>query len=336
MKKIAVFSHKGGVSKTTTIFHIGWKLAELGKKVLFVDADSQCNLTLTVLGDDNYEKFYRENPKRNIKNALSAAFMALPELIKPVECIQVKDSQNLFLLPGSFEITEYEVQLGVSFQITNTFTTMKNLPGSFNYLIEKTAEKYDAEFVLIDMNPSLSAINQDLILSSDYFIIPTAPDFFSNMALKSLTRILPNWERWAKDARILFEDATYPLPQKSPKFIGYTVNDFSIRHNEPAKAFKNIIENIKETVDQLLIPGLRRAGLLLSEDIYEDYCITKIPNFATLQAKSQKYGVPVFALTDEQLETVGDVLSNQKEMRERFNVLYTDFANKIIKLTADA
>jgi len=336
MKKIAVFSHKGGVSKTTTIFHLGWKLAELGKKILLVDADSQCNLTLTVLGDDHYEKFYQDNPKRNIKDSLSSAFNALPELIKPVECVNVKGKHNLFLLPGSFEITEYEVQLGVSFQITNTFTTMKNLPGSFNYLIEKTAEKYKVNFVLLDMNPSLSAINQDLILSSDFFIIPTAPDFFSNMALKSLARILPNWERWAKDARILFEDATYPLPLKSPKFLGYTINDFSIRNNEPAKAFKSIIENIKETVEKLLVPSLKKAGLLLPENLYEDFCIAKIQNFATLQAKSQKYGVPVYALTDAQLETVGDVLRNQIEMRERFNSIYTDFANRIINLTDNA
>jgi len=331
MKKIAVFNHKGGVSKTTTIYHLGWKLAELGNKVLFIDTDSQCNLTLTVL-DDDYEKFYEDNPKRNLKDALAPAFNALPELIKPMDCINVKNNENLFLLPGSLDITEYEVQLGVSFQITNTFTTMKNLPGSFNYLIEKTAEKYEIDYVLIDMNPSLSAINQDLILSSDFFIIPTAPDFFSNMALKSLARILPNWERWAKTARTLYEDATYPMPQNTPKFIGYTINDYTIRNNQPAKAFKSIMETINITVEQLLVPNLKRMGLIISET-NENYCIAEIPNFATLQAKSQKYGVPVYALTDKQLETTGDVLNTQKEMRERFNELYTNFANKVIKLT---
>lgn len=336
MKKVSVFSHKGGVSKTTTIFHIGWKLAELGKKVLFVDTDSQCNLTLSILGDEEYENFYKNNPERNIKDALSSAFMSKPELIKAVECVKVNDNENMFLIPGSFEISEYEVQLGVSFQIMNTFSTMKNLPGSFNYLIEKTAKKYNAEFVLIDMNPSLSAINQDLFLISDYFIIPTAPDFFSNMAIKSLARILPNWERWAKKARELFEDATYPLPSSTPKFLGYTINDFTIRNSEPTKAFQSIIEEIERTVENILIPNLRDAGLLLSEDLYESYRIANISNFATLEAKSQKYGKPVFALTNQQLETSGLAQENQIIMRERFNKIYTEFANKIITITNNA
>jgi len=39
MKKIAIFNHKGGVSKTTTAFNLGWKLSRENKKVLLVDAD---------------------------------------------------------------------------------------------------------------------------------------------------------------------------------------------------------------------------------------------------------------------------------------------------------
>jgi cellulose biosynthesis protein BcsQ len=47
-KKIVFFNHKGGVSKTTTAFNLGWKIAEKGYKVLLVDADPQCNLTSLV------------------------------------------------------------------------------------------------------------------------------------------------------------------------------------------------------------------------------------------------------------------------------------------------
>ena len=62
-KSICLFNHKGGVSKTTTAFNIGWALADKGKKVLLVDLDSQCNLTGLVLGygaidDDDMAAFY--------------------------------------------------------------------------------------------------------------------------------------------------------------------------------------------------------------------------------------------------------------------------------------
>lgn len=49
MKLISLFNHKGGVSKTTTAFNLGWVLAEQGHKTLIVDADPQCNLTALVL-----------------------------------------------------------------------------------------------------------------------------------------------------------------------------------------------------------------------------------------------------------------------------------------------
>ena len=74
MKKIAIFNHKGGVSKTTTTFNLGWKLANMGKRVLLVDADSQCNLTQYALGIDEFEKYYESGNTNNIKDALEPAF----------------------------------------------------------------------------------------------------------------------------------------------------------------------------------------------------------------------------------------------------------------------
>lgn len=44
-KIIALFNNKGGVSKTTTTYNLGWMLALLENRVLIIDSDPQCNLT---------------------------------------------------------------------------------------------------------------------------------------------------------------------------------------------------------------------------------------------------------------------------------------------------
>ena len=46
-QRIALFNHKGGVSKTTTTFNLGWMLASKGKKVILVDADPHKIIGLT-------------------------------------------------------------------------------------------------------------------------------------------------------------------------------------------------------------------------------------------------------------------------------------------------
>ena len=46
MKIISLFNNKGGVGKTTLAYHLSCALAEMGKKVLMIDLDPQCNLTI--------------------------------------------------------------------------------------------------------------------------------------------------------------------------------------------------------------------------------------------------------------------------------------------------
>lgn len=335
MKKICLFNHKGGVSKTTTSYNIGWMLTNLGKRVLLIDTDSQCNLTSTVLGEDRYEQYYIDNPTNNIKEALSPAFDGKPMLIEPANCINVRDNKNLFLLPGSFDLSEYEVSLGVSFTLSSSLTSLKNLPGSFNYLLETTAKKYEIDYILVDMNPSLSAINQALILSCDYFIVPASPDYFSIMALKSLSQILPKWEKWAISARVAFKDSVYPFPTTTPKFLGTIIQRFNIRKGKATEANRDVIEKINETVETIFAIQLKEENMLLNPKLYKtkNYCLTQIPDFNTLNALYQQYGVPVFELSDAQLKHKGTVLKQYQKTRKEFYEKFEKLSKDIIRMT---
>ncbi len=343
-KKIAIFNHKGGVSKTTTSFNLGWALSKKGKKVILVDSDSQCNLTLSALGFAGYNNFYENSNKNNLKDSLDPAFKSQPKLIEPIECIRLPRNPNILLLPGHLDFSENEVQLGVALQLSNAFGSMKNLPGAFNYLIEKTAEKYSADYVIIDMNPSLSAINQDILLSSDYFIVPTSPDFFSLMAIKSLSKIIPTWEKWAKNARNLFADATYPLPMNIPKFLGFTINDFTLSGGDAQYSFRKIMNRISDEIDTTLIPALGNEDMLLGAQKYTDaydfmtrnttnlnykskYCLAEISNFNKLIALSNQKSVPIFELH------LNSPRPGQLKTIKWFKFLFKKMAERIIFLT---
>ncbi len=212
-KKIAFFNNKGGVSKTTTTFNLGWMLATKGHRVVLVNADPQCNLSGLVLGykgPKEFETFYEKQPERNIRAGLTPAFESQPKVIEAIECVPVEGNPNLFLLPGHIGLSEYEVGLGMAQQLSAPIPTLQNLPGSLSYLMEKTGKRYDAEYVLIDMNPSLSSINQNLVMTSDFFLVPASPDYFSVMAINSLTRVLPRWRAWSRAASSMqvFRDAS--------------------------------------------------------------------------------------------------------------------------------
>ncbi len=224
-KRIALFNHKGGVSKTTTAFNLAWKIAERGHRVVVADTDPQCNLTGLVLGfkgPSELESFYKEHPERNIHAGLAPAFESRPVPISAVQCVEVDDRPGMLLLPGNIELSEYETTLGIAQELSGSIQALQNLPGSIAHLLEKTAQAHEAEYVVIDMSPGLGAINQNLLATSNFFIVPTAPDFFSVMAIDSLARVVPRWHQWAQQAASLeiLREAAYPFPQPNTNFPG--------------------------------------------------------------------------------------------------------------------
>ncbi|MBC6308223.1 AAA family ATPase [Listeria sp. FSL L7-1582] len=336
-KVISIFNHKGGVSKTTSTYNIGWKLAEIGKKVLFVDADPQCNLTGLILGDD-FEEYYTDGNGNNIKDAVRSAFEGKPVPIKPIECYTPIENENIYLIPGHMDLSEYDPSLSLALNSNNSISTLQNLPGSFYELIKLCSEKYDIDYVFVDMNPGLSAINQTLFVSSDGFIVPTNPDPFSIMALQTMLKILPRWKKWAEDSRSFFEEATYPLPNKDMRFIGEIIQRFNLRNKKAANAYVPKIKEIKTFIEGDFLSKLEQVEMvyditmLIEKGLVEGYCLAEISDFGALLPKSHKYKVPVYALSDNQMEQKGKVLGQMKTARDRFNTHFENIAAVIVEL----
>ena len=337
---ISFFNHKGGVSKTTTVYHMAWMLSNKGYRVLMVDADSQCNLTGMAIGEETFESFYEENSSNNLKAALDPAFLGQPTPIQAIDGVLVRE--NLWLVPGHIDITEFDISLGMAHNFSTSMSILMNLPGAIYTFLQKMVEKYAIDYVLIDMNPSLSETNKNLLMISDYFIVPTAPDFFSQMALNTLSLTVPKWKRWALTARTFFKDSIYPFPEKDPKFLGIIMQNFTIRNGQPAKAFKNKIDGVLGKIKTTVIPAFEQQSLLLSDEkrklqLERSYCIAHIPNFQSLAPKMQAgtgASTPVFAIDDKYLET-GTVLKNYQEKRELFKTIFSDMTDLALALMAN-
>jgi cellulose biosynthesis protein BcsQ len=348
VQKIALFNHKGGVSKTTTTFNLGWMLASKGKRVILVDTDPQCNLTGMALGqgteDDEARIQEIYNTTSNIKTGLAPAFESQPRAIEAVDCIPVKGQDNLFLLPGDVGLAEYEVTLGIAQELSGSIQALKNLPGSINDLLEKTATKFNADYMLIDMSPSLGSINQNVLMISDFFLVPTTADFFSVMAIYSLAKVLPRWYAWAKSASSLqiLKEANYPFPDITLRFLGIVVQNYRIIRGKETTAFQTWIEKIEQAVSGKLIPTLRQSNMMLPSQAYQaqklkdSLSLAKISNFNSLIALSQKHQTPVYDLTPQQLKQKGNVLNKNQKKQEEFRQTFSDLADNIIALSSES
>jgi cellulose biosynthesis protein BcsQ len=337
-KRLVLFNHKGGVSKTTTVYNIGWMLAEQGNKVLLVDADPQCNLSSLILGDD-FDEYYLSDETRlqNIKDGVAPAFKGKPTPIEAITCKSPARQPNLKLLAGHATLSEYDASLTFA-QNSNALATLQNLPGAFNELIQKVEQANDIDYTIIDLNPGLSAINQNLFLNSDYFLIPTNPDPFSIMALETLQTIFPRWASWKVQNEQAFQDSAYPLRAGLPKFLGTSIQRFNVRKGRPAAPYRDNIAEINSVARDHLFPTLQSSGLTLTPKEYPEqfrsdgYCVGQIQDFGSLLQRSHIAGVPVFILNKGELADTGVVLENAITKRDQIKEQFTQIASLLTEL----
>ena len=342
-KIICLFNHKGGVSKTTTAFNLGWMLAKKGKRVLLADFDPQCNLTGMVMGFrgvDDLDDFYKANPPNNVKDALAPAFESQPRQITGADCVEVNGVENLFLLPGNIGLSEYETTLGIAQELSGSLLPLRNLPGSLRFMLEETASKYKIDIVLVDLSPSLGALNQNLLSTSDFFLVPLHPDYFSSMALTSLARALPRWQAWANTAYSIdvLQNADYPFPKPHATFVGAVIQKYRPRNGGASAAFQKWINQLSSGLRDTLLPTLEKAGMVdqkafaVKAGIEPWQPLMEVADFNSLIAFSQEHQVPVFALQQSHSEQSGAVWERTEKSMRSFEQAFDECAERLLKL----
>jgi len=345
-KIICLFNHKGGVSKTTTTFNLGWMLAQKGRRVILADFDPQCNLTGIIggyKGVDDMQALYGTPQPNNVRDALAPAFESQPRQIVAANCFSVNEEvPGLLLLAGHIGLAEYETTLGVAQELSGSLLPLRNLPGSINYMMRLTAAKYNADYILVDMSPSVGAMNQNLLTTCDHFIVPLHPDYFSSMALNSLAGVLPRWQKWARTAASIdaLTTADYPFPHPHATFIGAVVQKYRPRLGKASNAFQVWIDKLKVGMQADLVPALEHAGMLNTDEFRRRLGIDpwqpimEVADFNSLIALSQEHQVPVYALTAAQVGQQGAVWDQTAESMRVFRDAFAICADRVIAATA--
>jgi len=135
-------------------------------------------------------------------------------------------------------------------------------------------------------------------------------------------------------------DADYPFKAPTLKFLGTIVQRYRLKGGAPTEAFRGYFEELDRAVEDILVPALSKADLLLKLERYSEaglegsVRLASIPDFNTLIANSQQARKPVFTLTQDDVNRRGFVWDTQKQNIKAFRKIFEELAMRIEKLTA--
>lgn len=165
-KVVSFVNNKGGVGKTTSACSIGLAWARMGKKVLFIDLDSQANLTSQLSKTDAASQRW--------ERTLEDAFIEGPDEGLP---IMHTDNPLVDYVPTDLDLANFDKDTA-----RVAFKELLLLD-----LVQKVKDSYD--FIVIDCPPSLSVITYNAMIASDFLVLVTHPEGSSCKGLEMIVRL---------------------------------------------------------------------------------------------------------------------------------------------------
>ncbi len=360
MKIVSLFNNKGGVGKTTLAFHLSWILSEMDKKVLMIDLDPQCNLTICGIHEDKLESIWKEeddfiddyekaindksepelkvfNSKpRSIHYLLKATEDGLDDIKDEYLPPAIKLNDNLGLIPGRLTINQYENVISERWSQTyQGFPLSIRTITRIRSIAEAYAQRDGYDFVLIDTSPSLGVLNKVIISTVDGFIIPCLPDMFSLYGIRNIGNSLKLWKKeFDTIFNLISEEKRKRFPHNFVRFLGYTIYNakkYSTLSNrwDLAQAHYNYAQQIPGIIDQYVVQEVRQH---LTDEMVKQ----PIGNMAVMHSHntslnmSQKYNSPIWKVPDCNLDH-----QDRSTIKGNANLLYYSTKEKYKEFAED-
>lgn len=233
-KVVSFLNNKGGVAKTMSAFNVGVFWAKIGKKVLFIDLDSQANLTGMIASDDpRYES-------RKWDTTIEDAFMVGAKLC-PLPILPSR-YENIDFVPANLKLSNFDIDTS---GITLKIFLLKDL-------IKPIKDNYD--YIVIDCPPALGSIIMNAMVASDGIILVSTPD---QPSLDGMHMVVGVYNEIIEDDRL----------NPYLKFLGCVIT--RVENDTINKSYINLIE--KEFGAYVMKPYIRKnTKLNQSSSLHKD------------------------------------------------------------------
>jgi len=293
MKTIAFFNNKGGVGKTSLVYHLAWMYADLGLSVVAADLDPQANLTTVFVDDDRLETLWPDDShSKTVYGAIEPLLDGTGDIATP----NVEDiSDKIGLLVGDLALSASEDELTGQWP-----ECLDRKPRAFRVLsaiwrvIEKAAQDRGADVVLIDVGPNLGAVNRAALIAAEHVVIPLAPDLYSLQGLRNLGPTLRRWRtEWAeRHARNPVIGLSIPSGDMTP--AGYVLMQHAVRLDRSVKAYDRWMARIPAVYKEFVLNEKLNCGVQTVTG--DPHCLAKLKHYRSLMPLAQEARKPMFFL----------------------------------------
>ena len=318
-KFISIFNNKGGVGKTTLTWNLADSLAEKKKKVLLLDLDPQCNLSIAMLGADAFKALVASSGSAKTVRSFLQGYLQNTGPGPVVTHPGPHTNGRVKLVAGDFWLNVYSDSLSVGNDLLTgngiaKFTAIRTLEAK----LREAGEEFD--YVMVDLPPSFGGLVRSSLYSSDYLLIPCTSDTFSEYCIGLIAQMLPQFVADWNMGLARFKQNNYGSTEYDalgkPIYAGWIFNGFDTRSQKMLRADQAHFQNVENANNKLAkslqenISGYNPVG----KKVKGSYNIGRVEDMNVLVQNSLWLNVPASRL-DQHLQ-VQDLAGNKQRWSE--------------------